>query len=84
MHIDYTTAVTAEKRKRKVEDVRKRAAYRKAHGIEWEKNYFGWTAKDDDEAMGPALEIDAAAGNSPVREEAEGNWEGESRPQEMV
>ncbi|KXL48107.1 hypothetical protein M433DRAFT_34500, partial [Acidomyces richmondensis BFW] len=34
MHVAYTTAQTAERRRLKTEDVRKRAEYRKAHGLE--------------------------------------------------
>ncbi|KAF2862861.1 hypothetical protein K470DRAFT_168364 [Piedraia hortae CBS 480.64] len=34
MHVRYVSDQTAERRRRKLEDVEKRAAYRKAHGIE--------------------------------------------------
>ena len=48
--------VTAEKRRQKVEDVRKRSEYRKAHGMDQDEGVFGgWTAKSDGEVMGPAI-----------------------------
>jgi len=43
-----------ERRKRKVEDVQKRAAYRKAHGLETE-DFGGWTSKSDEQLLGPAM-----------------------------
>jgi hypothetical protein len=56
LHVAYVTAQTAEKRKQNVDDVRKRADYRKAHGLEQGEGIFGgWTAKSDEETMGPAL-----------------------------
>jgi hypothetical protein len=54
-----------ERRKRKVEDVSKRAAYRKAHGLENDQNFGGWTAKSDEQLLGPAIpigEIDGVKG----------------------
>lgn len=56
MHTDYISAQTAERRKQKVEDVRKRSDYRKAHGLETDSDtgLGGWTVKSDDEAKGPA------------------------------
>lgn len=36
MHVDYVSAETAERRRQKVEDVAKRAEYRRAHGLEKE------------------------------------------------
>ena len=45
LHTAHQSAETAERRKRKVEDVEKRAEYRKAHGLEGE-GLGGWTAKD--------------------------------------
>ncbi|KAJ9648007.1 hypothetical protein H2199_001784 [Coniosporium tulheliwenetii] len=55
MHTAYITAETQERRRRKVEDVQKRAEYRKAHGLESEQGLGGWTAKKEGEEMGPAL-----------------------------
>ncbi|EON67392.1 hypothetical protein W97_06645 [Coniosporium apollinis CBS 100218] len=58
MHTAYITAETQERRRRKVEDVQKRAEYRKAHGLEGEQGLGGWTAKTEGEGMGPALADD--------------------------
>lgn len=56
LHIAYVSAQTAERRKQKVEDVRKRSEYRKAHGLDQEEGIFGgWTAKSDEETRGPGL-----------------------------
>lgn len=51
----HTSAVTAERRKKKVEDVRKRSEYRKAHGLDKNEGFGGWTARSDKELLGPAL-----------------------------
>lgn len=50
MHVAYTTAQTAERRRLKTEDVRKRAEYRKAHGLEeaGEGALGGWTAREEE------------------------------------
>ena len=55
MHIAYTSEQTMEKRRQKVADVRKRAEYRKAHGIEEEHVFGGWTAKSDEELLGAGM-----------------------------
>lgn len=55
MHVDYVSQQTAERRRQKVEDVRKRSEYRKAHGIDDEGVLGGWTAKRDEEVMGPGM-----------------------------
>lgn len=52
---ERTTAETYEKRKRKVDDVQKRAAYRKAHGLDKDESFGGWTAKADEQSLGPAI-----------------------------
>jgi hypothetical protein len=54
---ERTTAETMERRKRKVEDVQKRAAYRKAHGMETDESFGGWTAKNDGQLLGPGMPI---------------------------
>lgn len=62
MHTAYMTQKTMEKRRRKVEDVQKRAEYRKAHGMdagEREGLFGGWTAKRDEELLGPALQAES-------------------------
>ncbi|CAK1356273.1 unnamed protein product [Cercospora beticola] len=57
LHVAYVSAQTAEKRKQKVDDVRKRSEYRKAHGLDQAEGglFGGWSAKEEDESMGPAL-----------------------------
>lgn len=57
MHTAHVSAETAERRKRKVEDVQKRGEYRKKHGLETE-DVGGWTAKTDAQTMGPAIQTD--------------------------
>jgi len=56
------TAETMERRKRKVEDVQKRAAYRKAHGLEKDEAFGGWTAKSDEQLLGPGIPTGDAEG----------------------
>jgi hypothetical protein len=51
------TAETMERRKRKVEDVQKRAAFRKAHGLDTNDGFGGWTAKRDDQGLGPVIPV---------------------------
>ena len=47
LHSQYISIQTAELRKNKVDDVRKRAEFRKAHGLNEEEGVFGgWTARD--------------------------------------
>ncbi|KAI4290516.1 MAG: hypothetical protein L6R35_000207 [Caloplaca aegaea] len=55
LHMDHVSAETAERRKKKVDDVQKRSRYRKAHGLEDEKGLGGWTAKSNHNSLGPAL-----------------------------
>lgn len=48
LHSQYISIQTAEYRKNKVDDVRKRAEYRKAHGLNEAEGVFGgWSARDD-------------------------------------
>lgn len=62
MHVAYVSAQTKEKRKQKVDDVQKRSDYRKAHGIAQGEGIFGgWTAKTDEESVGPALKDEGAS-----------------------
>lgn len=64
MHVAYVSAKTKEKRKQKVDDVQKRSDYRKAHGIAQGEGIFGgWTAKTDEEGVGPALRDESANPN---------------------
>ncbi|KAI5203577.1 alkaline ceramidase-like protein [Aureobasidium subglaciale] len=47
LHSQYISAVTAEQRRNKVDDVRKRGEFRKAHGLEEQEGVFGgWSARD--------------------------------------
>jgi hypothetical protein len=57
LNSDHTTAETMERRKRKVEDVQKRAAYRKAHGMDTDEGFGGWTAKSEKEVLGPGIPV---------------------------
>ena len=67
LHEAHKTARISEKRKRNVEDVAKRAAYRKAHGLPDEMGLFGQKMAvikldgDDEEGKGAAAAADAAA-----------------------
>ncbi|KAI7179907.1 hypothetical protein D0869_09523 [Hortaea werneckii] len=56
MHVAYTSAETAERRKAKMDDVAKRSEFRKAHGIESNESgvFGGWTAKPDEDSLEPA------------------------------
>ncbi|KAF2484304.1 hypothetical protein BDY17DRAFT_323171 [Neohortaea acidophila] len=65
MHVDHTSAEVAERRKQKVDDVKKRSDYRKAHGME-DGGLFGWTAKTDEEELGPALREGGGSGPNPA------------------
>jgi len=40
-----------------VEDVAKRSAYRKAHGLDKDEGFGGWMAKSDKESLGPAIPL---------------------------
>jgi len=61
MHTEYLTAQVAERRRQKVEDVRKRSEYRKAHGLDQDEGVLGgWTAKSDEEVKGPGVREDGA------------------------
>ncbi|MCJ1400277.1 hypothetical protein MMC11_003481 [Xylographa trunciseda] len=96
MHTAYISAATAERRKKRVEDVQKRAQYRKAHGLDNEQGLGGWTAKADQEMMGPSLktegavgvELDAgsglklgrAANESTAQDNEYVDWEGRKKP----
>lgn len=46
----HNSALTGEKRKKKVDDVVKRSEYRKAHGLEQQGGFGNWTVKDSPEA----------------------------------
>jgi hypothetical protein len=65
LDVARTSAETAEKRRRGVEDVQKRSTYRKAHGLEDEnaQGLGGWTAKSDGEVLGPAIKTGGTVGH---------------------
>ena len=58
----HTTVETAERRRQRVEDVSKRAEYRKAHGLDKNDGFGGWTAKNDGQLLGPAIPLGEAEG----------------------
>jgi hypothetical protein len=64
LHQIQISEETAERRRRKVEDVKKRSDYRKAHGLETD-GFGGWTAKTDDELLGPAIKLGTEAAAAP-------------------
>lgn len=49
----HESAVTAEKRKKVVDDVVKRSEYRKAHGLEQKGGFGNWTVREDKGALQP-------------------------------
>lgn len=68
LDVAKTSAETAEKRKRDVEDVQKRSTYRRAHGLESEdsQGLGGWTARSDTKTIGPSLQVDGPVSRKPV------------------
>ncbi|KAL8710324.1 MAG: hypothetical protein Q9220_005094 [cf. Caloplaca sp. 1 TL-2023] len=60
LHTDHISAETAERRKKKVDDVQKRSRYRQAHGLETE-GFGGWTVKSNAESLGPVIPTQASA-----------------------
>jgi hypothetical protein len=58
LHTAHISEETAARRRKNVEDVQKRAAYRKAHGLDGGDKLGGWTAKEPGEELGPALIAD--------------------------
>lgn len=95
LHTEHISAVTAERRKKIVDDVVKRGAYRKAHGLDKEQGFGGWTVRGDENASGPSLENNevqgendgtqsSSAGNPPTEKAAQevayADWEGRRRP----
>ena len=47
LHTARISAETAERRKKKLDDIAKRSKYRKAHGLENDEGFGGWTARED-------------------------------------
>lgn len=50
LDVEHTSAITAERRRKKADDVRKRAEYRKAHGLDQNQGFGGWTSKEVEES----------------------------------
>ena len=65
MHVDYMTEQTAEKRRQNVEDARKKAEYRKAHGIGQDGLFGSWDVKSDAETLGSGMKEGGAVGAKP-------------------
>jgi hypothetical protein len=70
MHTDHISAETAERRRKKTEDVQKRAAYRKAHGIDNDQGFGGWLAKGEQEIPATAAVLGEDGGVSVTTEGA--------------
>jgi hypothetical protein len=68
MNTAHVAAETQERRTRKVEDVAKRAQFRKAHGLEGGDGFGGWTAKSDAQLLGPGMPLGDGAAGEPVQE----------------
>ncbi|KAI1173170.1 hypothetical protein F4777DRAFT_459767 [Nemania sp. FL0916] len=70
MHEEYESQQTAEKRRRKVDDIAKRNEYRKAHGLEpANAGFFGLKAADPEPVPVPEERVEAAvAATTPVVE----------------
>ncbi len=81
LHAAAVSAETAARRQAKVDDVAKRAEYRKAHGLETE-GFGGWTAKTDEESLGPAIPYDGRVPAVATVEAIEGGVESEEAPKQ--
>jgi hypothetical protein len=81
---DHIGRETMEKRQQKVEDVAKRAAYRKAHGMDTDESFGGWTAKSDEQLLGPGIPVGdvavAAEGQPALEPQQESPVQREKRP----
>ena len=95
MHVDHHSLETAERRRKKLEDLQKRAAYRKAHGLEKPQGFGGWLTKPDEESSvsvtmagdtpATALATVESSGSTnersvPQEKNAYVDWEGRRRP----
>lgn len=78
---EYNTQQTMERRKARVEDVAKRAAYRKAHGLDKQQGFGGWTAKSDEETMGSGMRVGDGVAVVPVADGVVEGVEGEVQEQ---
>ncbi|KAI1083802.1 hypothetical protein F5B20DRAFT_350572 [Whalleya microplaca] len=68
MHEEHISAETAEKRRRKVDDVAKRKEYRKAHGIEPPRGF--WTSAPEEEAVEPVTSAEPSEPHPDPAEES--------------
>jgi hypothetical protein len=75
LHTAHVSAETQERRTRKVEDVQKRSAYRKAHGLDKDEGIGGWMAKSDDQLLGPAMVAEGEI-KEPVERKKPKKWLG--------
>lgn len=68
---EYNTQQTMERRKAKVEDVAKRHEYRKAHGLDKDESFGGWTAKSDAEVLGLGIRVGDGSDEVPIGPDGE-------------
>lgn len=61
---DYWGRESQDRRTKRVEDVAKRAEYRKAHGLDADESFGGWTAKSDSQLLGPGIPIGDMGANA--------------------
>jgi hypothetical protein len=61
LHEEHISAVTAEKRRRRVEDVAKRNEYRKAHGLDPAQGIESWTGSAQSPIADSAVPVGDAA-----------------------
>ncbi|KAG9551253.1 hypothetical protein KCU77_g4482, partial [Aureobasidium melanogenum] len=72
LHSQYVSIQTAELRKNKVDDVRKRAEFRKAHGLNEEEGVFGgWSARDSGEKKEEGEILGSVGNEMPVSKEVQ-------------
>lgn len=70
LHEEHISAVTAEKRRRKVDDVAKRNEYRKAHGLDSAQGIESWIAPAKEAPVAAAAEVPAPS-TAPVAEQVQ-------------
>jgi hypothetical protein len=65
-----TTAETDARRARKVDDVAKRAQFRKEHGLDQDEGFGGWKLKNDQELLDAVMPPVGASAGAPVEGES--------------
>ncbi|KAF2156040.1 hypothetical protein K461DRAFT_291000 [Myriangium duriaei CBS 260.36] len=70
MHTDHITAETIARREAKVDDVRKRSEYRKAHGIDEEAGIGGWTFRSESVEKTTLADAEREGGTSPALDQS--------------